>query len=101
MISWYMESTLTSAASCLEERFHPVQTFHECVDVVRAAVEMHRGTRRRRHAVAEAGRAGAVVTDPDGDSALVEQLTDIMRMDAVEGEGDRPAAILRRRRADD
>src|SRR3954447_7112111 len=113
MISWYSESTVTStsppttqsgagsAASFLEERLHPIQTFHERVDVGGRAVEMHRGARGGGHAVAQAGWPRAVVADPDGDAALIQQLAHVVGVDAVEGERDRAATVVGRGRADD
>src|SRR5438270_4416933 len=101
MISWYIESTLIGPRSSLEITLHVLEAFRQLVDVVGVAVDVHRRPRRRGHAVAQASGAGAVVTDAHGDTTLVEQLPDVMRVDAVESERDRAAAVVVGRRPDD
>jgi hypothetical protein len=62
-----------------------------------------RGERRatgRWDAIPAADRLRAMVADPHGDAFRVEDLADIVRVDGVDGETDRPTPVLRRRRAD-
>src|SRR4051794_770090 len=113
MISWYMLSTLTSsspptaqmrsgfAGPSLEVTPHVVEAFHQPVDVVGSAVDVHRRAGGRRDPVAQAGRSRAVMPDAHGNAALVEQLTDVVRVDALQGERDGAAAVFTGRRADD
>src|SRR5205807_7870039 len=100
MISWYMLSTLISI-SPLEVTLHVVETFHQAVDVVGGAVDVHGRSGGRRDAVAQAGRAGTVMPDAHSDTALVEQLTDVVRVNARQGERDGAAAVFTGRRPDD
>src|SRR3954454_9230588 len=95
MISWYSDS------SCTEEPLHVFDPADERVDLRRGRVEVERRAGRRGHLVVQAHRPRAVVTDAHRDALLVENLTDVVRVDPVEHERDRPAALLRRRRADD
>ena len=44
-----------------------------------------------------AHRPRAVVPDPDGDAEVVEDLADVVRVQVTECEGDRGAAVVRRR----
>ena len=54
-----------------------------------------------RHAEAAVDRLGAVVPDPDGDTGGVEDLADVVRVDAVDDDADRADPVLRGRRAED
>src|SRR3954464_11744901 len=106
MISWYMLSVLTSSSPptthkgsgfadpSSEVTLHVVEAFHQAVDVVGGAVDVHRRAGGGRNAVAQAGRAGAVVADAHGDATLVEQLPDVVLMDAFQGERDGATTVL-------
>src|SRR3954467_13631235 len=95
MMSWYIDSSCISAppGGCnAEEALSFPDPGGERVDVVVAGVHVERGARGRRHAVAADHRPGAVVAHPDGDAQVVEALPDVVRVDALDGEGDRSPA---------
>src|SRR3954471_9309877 len=94
MISWYIESVLIALRSSLEVTLHVFEAFHQAVDVVGGAVDVHGRAGGGGNAVAQAGRAGAVVADAHGYAALVEQLPDVVRVDALQGERDRTTTVL-------
>src|ERR1700710_2077375 len=94
MISWYMFSSCISGSTShsSEELLRRANSVGEGVDVVVAGVHVERGPRGRRHSVPADDRPGAVVPDPDGDPAVVEHLADVVRVDVLDGEGDRSPA---------
>src|SRR3546814_6449573 len=57
-------------------------------DLPTGVVEAHRRPRRGRHAEPLHQRLRAVVADADGDALAVDDGADVVRMDAVEREGD-------------
>src|SRR3954470_9708782 len=102
MTSWYIESSFTfSASPSAEEVPYVLQTVDQRVDLGRRGVQIERRSRGRRNSVPQAHGAGAVVTDPDRDALLVEDLAHVVRVDVAEREGDRRAPVLGRGRADD
>src|SRR5688572_6706584 len=102
MISWYMFSSCISGSTShsSEELLGRANSVGEGVDVVVAGVHVERGAGGRRDAVAPHDRPGAVVPHADGDAVVVEDLADVVRVDAVDGEGDRSPAGHRVGRAD-
>src|SRR5688500_14414242 len=102
MISWYIDSSCISASTShrSEELLRGPNSVGECVDVVVAGVHVERGAGGRRDAVATHHRPGAVVSHPDGDAPVVEHLADVVRVDVLDGEGDRSPTRDRVRRAD-
>ncbi len=54
------------------------QAFHERVDLTTGRVQVEGRPSRGRDAVAQADRAGAVVSHANGDTPFVEQLTDVV-----------------------
>src|SRR5918998_4300051 len=91
MISWYMFSSCISGSTShsSEELLGRANSVGQGVDVVVAGVHVERRPGGRRDAVAPHDRPGAVVPHPDGDAVVVEHLADVVRMDALDGEGDR------------
>ncbi len=65
---------------------------HEGVDVGFVVVHVQRRPRRRRHPEPPHEGLGAVVSGADADPALVEHLREVVRVNALVGEGDHPAA---------
>src|SRR5688500_193284 len=97
MISWYIDSDTSVPPEALDGD----DALEQRVDLGLGGVEVGRGARGRRHAVAAADGRGAVVADPARDAELVQRLADVVRVDAVDGEGDRGAAGRQRVGADD
>src|SRR4051812_15738404 len=92
MMSWYIDSSCISCASHRsEELLGRPNSVREGVDVVVAGVHVERRPGGGRHAVATDDGPRAVVPDPDGDAEVVQHLADVVRVDAVDGEGDRAA----------
>src|SRR3712207_6714434 len=95
MISWYIDSNCISGNTPrgrdTEEALGCPDAVGQGVDVVVAGVHVEGGPRGRRDAVAAHDRPGAVVAHPDLDTEVVEHLTDVVRVDALDGEGDRAA----------
>src|SRR3954463_7708181 len=102
MISWYMLSSCISASTShrSEELLGRANSVGQGVDVVVAGVHVERGTGRRRDAVAPDDRPRAVVPHADGDAEVVEDLADVVRVDVLDGEGDRSPTGDGVRRAD-
>src|SRR3954469_14188671 len=95
MMSWYIDSSCISALlrGCnAEEALSFPHAVGERVDVVVARVDVERRPRRGGDAVAADHRPGAVVPAPDGDAEVVEDLAHVVRVDALDGEGDRASA---------
>src|SRR5215218_8536738 len=94
MISWYMFSSCISGSTShsSEELLGRANSVGQGVDVVMAGLHVERRARGRRHAGAAGERPRAVVTDPDGDAEVVEHLPHVVRVDVLDGEGDRSAA---------
>src|SRR3954452_3738617 len=93
MMSWYIDSSCISTTShSSEELLGRANSVGQGVDVVVAGVHVERGARGGRDAVAPDDRPGAVVPDPDGDAEVVEHLPDVVRVDVLDGEGDRAPA---------
>src|SRR5205085_267922 len=98
---------MTSRYSCwsrsdTECLFHLVQPRNEPVDVVRDRVEVEAGTSRRGHAETRHQRLRAVVARAHGDVLPIEDLRDVVRVDALELEADDagPAVCGRAEHAD-
>src|SRR3954462_4725566 len=102
MISWYMFSSCISGSTShsSEELLGRANSVGEGVDVVVAGVHVEGRPRRRRDPVAPDDGPRAVVPHPDGDAVVVEDLAHIVRVDALDGEGDRSPAGHGVRRAD-
>src|SRR3954468_24175909 len=93
MMSWYIDSSCISCASHRsEELLGRANSVGEGVDVVVAGVHVERRPRGGRNPVPPDDRPRAVVPHPDGDAVVVEYLPDVVRVDAVDGEGDRSPA---------
>ena len=71
----------------------------EGIDLVARVVEAEGGARRRRQAVAVHDRLGAVVARANRDPLAVEHGADVVRVNAVENEGENASLVARR--ADD
>src|SRR3954452_20887890 len=101
MISWYIDSScIRTTSHGSEELLGRANSVGEGVDVVVAGVHVERRPGRRRDAVAPDHRPGAVVPDAHGDAEVVEDLADVVRVDVLDGEGDRSPAGHRVRRPD-
>src|SRR6266508_3898530 len=74
-----------------------VQAFGEAVDLFRDGVEVEAGAVRRGDAELGHQRLAAVVPGPDRDALHVEDLRDVVRMDAVEIEREDARPPLGRR----
>src|SRR4029453_14814603 len=94
MISWYMFPSCISGSTSYrsEELLGRANSVGQRIDVVVAGVHVERRAGRRRDAVPPDDRPGAVVPDTDGDAQVVEHLAHVVRVDAVDGEGDRSPA---------
>src|SRR4029453_8804470 len=103
MISWYMFSSCISGSTShrSEELLGRPNSVGQRIDVVVAGVHVERGPGGRRDAVAADDGPRAVVPHADGDAAVVEDLADVVGVDAVDGEGDRSPARDGVRRPDD
>src|SRR3954470_16170267 len=90
MISWYMLSSCISGSTShrSEELLGRANSLGQGVDVVVAGVHVERGAGGRRHAVPPDDGPGAVVPHAHGDAVVVENLTDVVRVDALDGERD-------------
>src|SRR5918997_6617383 len=96
MISWYIDCNCISGDPrgwCdTEESLGFPDAVGQGVDVVVTRVHVEGGPRRGGDAVAAHHRPGAVVADPHLDAEVVEDLADVVRVDALHGEGDRSPA---------
>src|SRR3954447_15287788 len=94
MMSWYIDSSCISASTShsSEELLGRANSAGQGVDVVVAGVHVERGAGGRGNSVATDDGPRAVVPHPDGDAEVVEHLPDVVRMDALDREGDRSAA---------
>src|SRR5215217_51367 len=94
MISWYIDSSCISGPTShrSEELLGRANSVGQGVDVVVAGVHVERGAGGGRDAVAADDGPRAVVPDADGDAVVVEDLADVVRVDAVDGEGDGAAS---------
>src|SRR4051794_34667495 len=101
MMSWYIDSSCISTTSHRSgELLGRANSVGESVDVVVAGVHVEGRPGGRRHPVAPDDGPRAVVPDADGDAVVVQHLADVVRMDALHGEGDRSPAGHRVRRPD-
>src|SRR6476659_4062149 len=98
MISWYSESRSMSVH--LEVLLGVLQPLDERVYLGRSRVQVRRHPGRALHAEPLVGRLGAVVAGPDRDAAAVQHLADVLRVHAVDLEGDRTATQVGRLRAE-
>ena len=73
----------------------------EAVHLVEGVVGGKRRTCRRGDAEPPVQGPRAVVSDADGDTLVVEDLTEVVRVHAVDDETDRPTAVDGLRRPDD
>src|ERR687886_40903 len=73
----------------------------ERVDLTRCGVHGQARARARADAEAPVDRLRAVVPDPDGDAGGVQDLPDVVRVDAVDGHADGAHAVLGAARAQD
>src|SRR4051794_15623172 len=102
MISWYMFSSCISGSTShsSEELLGRANSVGQRIDVVVTGVHVERGAGGSRDAVATDDRPRAVVPHADGDAEIVEHLTHVVRVDALDGEGHRSPARDGVRRAD-
>ena len=84
-----------------EELLRVPDAVRQRVDFLAGVVEVQARPGTRLHAHGPVQRPGAVVTSPDRHAAVVEHLADVVRMQAVERERDRAAAVDRLLRAED
>jgi hypothetical protein len=78
-----------------------VDPVHEAVDLLAQGVQIEARARRRGYAELPHEWLRAVVARADGDALPPEDLRDVVRVDALDVEGDDPAAALRRGRTVD
>src|SRR5438046_2955023 len=97
MMSWYSTSNCMSA----EDLPDLVETAYERVDVRGRVVHVQRGAGHRGDPEALAHRAGAVVAHAYLNTEVVENLPDVVRVDAVERERQRAAPADRHPGAED
>ena len=104
MICWYIESmdivmlcprSLRKRRSSRKHLLDLADTGDERVDLVLGGVDAERRASGSRDAITDAHRTCAVVPGPHGDAVLIQQLGDVMRVDALEGERDRRPAVDR------
>ena len=75
-----------------EHLLHVVEAADQRVDLGRRVVQVERRPRGRRYSEPQVERAGAVVPDPHGDAVhVVEDLPDVVGVDALQRERDRAA----------
>src|SRR3984885_4681860 len=120
MISWYSDSTSITPpptrcrgrdvpartprcrASCRrEELLGLAHALGQRLDLVVGVVHVERRPRAGLHAEGAVQRPGAVVVGTHGDAELVEQLTDVVRVHAVDRERYGTAPVLGGQRAED
>src|SRR5215469_7657417 len=102
MISRYSDSSCIALPSRhLEEPLRLAYSLGQRVDLVEGVVQVERGPGAGLDAERPVQRPGAVVPGPDGDAVLVEHLADVVRVHAVDLEGDRGAPAGRRRGPED
>src|SRR5690242_8260116 len=94
MMSWYSASRSMGSVQ-LEVAAGVFQRLDERVDLRRGRVEVRRHARRGLHAEALVRRLRAVVTGTHCDAAGVQDLRDVVRVHALELEGDGAAALGR------
>ena len=70
----------------------------ERVHIVRGVVKVRTGARRRRQPEPAVQRLGAVVADPHGDAPAVQELADVVRVDAGDVECRQADPLLPGRR---
>ena len=73
----------------------------EVIDIARAVVDVERCAGRGGHTKPAVQWPGAVVAHPHLDAAVIEHLTDIVRVDALDDERDCGPAVLCVERAED
>ena len=71
-----------------------MQGLDEAVDLVRDRVDVEARAIRRGHAELAHERLAAVVACPNRDPVEVEHLRDVVRVDAVDVEGDDPGPAV-------
>src|SRR5215813_13956375 len=90
MISWYSDSSRISPPSRhLEEPLRLAYSLGQRAHLVHGVVQVERGPGAGLDAERPVQRPGAVVAGPDGDAVLVEYLADVVRVHAIDLEGDR------------
>src|SRR3954452_17958099 len=94
MMSWYIDWSCISGSTShsSEELLGRANSVGQGVDVVVAGMHVEGRPGRRRDPVAPDDGPRAVVPHPDGDAVVVEHLAHVMRVDALDGEGDRSPA---------
>src|SRR6202050_3901089 len=120
MISWYSDSTsITPSPTRCRGRDVPAQTprcrascrrekllclahaLGQRLDLVVGVVHVERRPRAGLHPQGAVQRPGAVMVGTHGDAELVQQLTDVMRGHAVDGERYGTAPVFGGQRAED
>ena len=85
----------------LEDAADVEQRVDQAVDLVAGVVDGEARPGRGRHAEPLHQHLGAVVPGPYGDAVAVEDLGDVVGVDAVHREGDDSAAVVARGRSED
>jgi MFS family permease len=96
-------SDARAAASVAELEYAPdgVQPVEQPIHVPGRVVHRERGARRRRYTQLAHQRLRAMMPSSDADADAAEDLTDVVRVRAVERERDERAAVRRRKRSVD
>src|SRR5882757_10525201 len=90
-----------AALSVPTEELHRVpNACHETVDLVQRVVHGERRPRRRGDAESPMQRPRAVVTHPYCDAVVIEDLSDVVSVDALDHERHWRAPVLQRLRSD-
>src|SRR5690606_7345760 len=94
--------TSTRRSWLCEHLLNVMEAAHQGVDLARGVVQIERRPCGRRYSEAQVERPGAVVADAHRDAELVvEDLADVVRVDALQRERHRAAAHLHRVGADE
>src|SRR5262245_20992271 len=83
-----------------EDPLRGADAIGQTVDVVEVVVDREAGARRGRHVEPLHHRLRAVMAGADSDARAVEDLREVVRMDAIDDEADHPGMLVRRRRAE-
>src|ERR1035438_130511 len=104
MISWYMDSSCITGPATSdgpEEFLRLAHAVGECVDLSKGVVDVEGRAGAGLRAQSAVQRPGTVVAGPHGDAELVQDLSDVMRVNALDDERHRAAAAVRAHRAQD
>src|SRR6185503_21268016 len=93
-----MYSRYSWSMSVSEDSLRLLERIHEAVDLLRCVVDGERGARGAGHSETAHQRLRAVMARPDCDAAAVADLGEVVRVNAVEREAHKAAAVGRVRR---